>query len=160
MRFALKWHHDKRYDVSNHRRLDCSFNRLFRRRSRKISKLRVTGLCEGNSLVTGEFPAQRASNAENAFTLWRHHGHSRDLPVFSHLLHDIPHPLEGGFLHKLRQCLEQHIFSDATTRFLRGTFLSVVHWSTTKVFITVPGSFWVWGRPMREGVTWGPLCQK
>ena len=27
------------------------------------SKLRVTGLCEGNSPVTGEFPAQRASNA-------------------------------------------------------------------------------------------------
>ena len=28
-------------------------------------KLRVTGLCEGNSPVTGEFPAQRASNAGN-----------------------------------------------------------------------------------------------
>ena len=26
---------------------------------RKTSKLRVTGLCEGNSRVTGEFPAQR-----------------------------------------------------------------------------------------------------
>ena len=31
----------------------------------RISKLRVTGLCEGNSPVTGEFPARRASNAEN-----------------------------------------------------------------------------------------------
>ena len=38
---------------------------LFRRRSKKTSKLRVAGLCEGNSPVTGEFPAQRASNAEN-----------------------------------------------------------------------------------------------
>ena len=27
-------------------------------------KENVTGLCEGNSPVTGEFPAQRASNAE------------------------------------------------------------------------------------------------
>ena len=35
-----------------------------RRRSKKTSKLRVTGLCEGSSPVTGEFPAQRASNAE------------------------------------------------------------------------------------------------
>ena len=37
-----------------------------RRRSKKTSKLRVTGLCEGNSpvTVTGEFPAQRASNEE------------------------------------------------------------------------------------------------
>ena len=39
-------------------------SRLFRRRSKKTSKLCVTGLCAGNSPVTGEFPAQRASNAE------------------------------------------------------------------------------------------------
>ena len=32
---------------------------------RKHQKLRVTGLCEGNSLGTGEFPAQMASNAGN-----------------------------------------------------------------------------------------------
>ena len=62
-------------DVSNHRRLDCLFNRLFRRRSKKTSKLRVTGLCEGNSLVTCEFSAQMASNAENVSIWWRHHGH-------------------------------------------------------------------------------------
>ena len=31
----------------------------------KRAKLRVTGLCEGNSPVTGEFPVQRASDAEN-----------------------------------------------------------------------------------------------
>ena len=35
---------------------------------------RVTGLCEGNSPVTGEFPAQMATNAENVSTWWRHHG--------------------------------------------------------------------------------------
>ena len=28
------------------------------------SKLRVTGLCAGNAPMTGEFPAQRPSNAE------------------------------------------------------------------------------------------------
>ena len=33
----------------------------------------VTGLCEGNSPVTGEFPVQRASNAENVSIWWRHH---------------------------------------------------------------------------------------
>ena len=51
----------------------CLLNRLFRRRSKKTSKLRVTGLCEGNSPVTGEFPTQRASNAENGSIWWRHH---------------------------------------------------------------------------------------
>ena len=40
---------------------------------RKTSKLRVTCLFEGNSPVTGEFPAQRASNAENVSIWWRHH---------------------------------------------------------------------------------------
>ena len=51
------------------------YNRLFRRRSKKTSKLRVTGPCEGNSPVTGEFPTQRASNAKNASIWWRHHAH-------------------------------------------------------------------------------------
>ena len=37
---------------------------FFRRRSSKPSKLRVTGLCEGNPPVTGGFPSLRASNAE------------------------------------------------------------------------------------------------
>ena len=39
----------------------------------KKSKLRVTGLCVRNSPVTGEFPAQMASNAENVPIWWRHH---------------------------------------------------------------------------------------
>ena len=50
-----------------------------RRRSKKTSKLRVTGLCAGNSPVTGEFPAQRASNAEN-FRIWRRY-HVNAFPI-------------------------------------------------------------------------------
>ena len=61
---TLPWRRNERDGVSNHQPRDCLFNRLFRRKSKKTSKLRVTGLCEGNSPVTGEFPAQRASNAE------------------------------------------------------------------------------------------------
>ena len=49
-------------------------NHLFTRRSKNTSKLRVTGLCAGNSPVTGEFPTQKASNAENVSIWWRHHG--------------------------------------------------------------------------------------
>ena len=48
-------------------------NRLLRRKSKKTSKIRVTGLCQGNSPVTDEFPTQRANNAENASIWWRHH---------------------------------------------------------------------------------------
>ena len=42
-------------------------------RSKKTSKLRVTGLCKGNSPVTDEFHAQRASNTKNVSIWWRHH---------------------------------------------------------------------------------------
>ena len=71
----LQWRHNERDSVSNHHPHDCLFNCLFRRRrsSKKTSKLRVTGLCAGNSPVTGEFPVQRASNAENVSIWWRHH---------------------------------------------------------------------------------------
>ena len=39
----------------------------------KTSKLRVTGLYAENSLVTGKFPGQMASNTGNVSILWRHH---------------------------------------------------------------------------------------
>ena len=52
----LQWRHNGRNSVSNHQPHDCLPNRLFRRRSKKTSKLRVTGLCAGNSPGTGEFP--------------------------------------------------------------------------------------------------------
>ena len=70
---ALQWRHNERNDVSNHWCIDCLLKRLFRRRSKKPSKLRVSGLCEGNLPVTGEFPAQTASNAENVSISWHHH---------------------------------------------------------------------------------------
>ena len=60
----LQWRHNGRDCVSNHQPHDRLLNRLFRRRSKKISKLRVIGLCAGNSPGTGEFPAQMASDAE------------------------------------------------------------------------------------------------
>ena len=55
---ALQWHHNERDGVSNLQPRGCLPTRLFRRRSKKISKLRVTGLSQGNSPVTGEFPAK------------------------------------------------------------------------------------------------------
>ena len=48
-------------------------------------KPRTTGLCEGNSPVTGEFPVQRASYAENVFIWWRHHGNSKSV-ILEHMM--------------------------------------------------------------------------
>ena len=61
---TLQWRHNGRGDASNHQPHCCLLNRLFKRRWKKTSKLRVAGLCVRNSPVTGEFPAQMASNAE------------------------------------------------------------------------------------------------
>ena len=79
--FTLHWRHSERYGVSNHRRLQWANNCSFRRRSKKTSELRVTGLCAGNSPVTSEFPAQKASNVENVSIWWRHHESTSRVPV-------------------------------------------------------------------------------
>ena len=71
---ALRWRHNERDSVWKHQPHNCLLDRLFRRRSKKTSKLRVTGLCAGNSPGAGEFPAQMASSAENVSIWWRHHG--------------------------------------------------------------------------------------
>ena len=76
MLLTLWWRHNGRDSVSNHQPHDCLLKRLFRRRSKKTSKLRVTGLCVENSPGTGEFPAQMANNADNISIWWRHHGQS------------------------------------------------------------------------------------
>ena len=46
---SLRWRHSYHDGVSNHQPHGCLLNRLFMRRSKKTSKLRVTGLCAGNS---------------------------------------------------------------------------------------------------------------
>ena len=71
----LQWRHNESDGVSNHQPHNCSLNLSFWRNSKKTSKLRVTGLCEGNSPVAGEIPAQRNSNAKNVSIWWRHHGY-------------------------------------------------------------------------------------
>ena len=73
MAYPLQWRHNGRDCVSNHQPHQCLLNHLFGCRSKKTSKLRVTGLCAGNSPGTGEFPAQMASYAENVSIWWRHH---------------------------------------------------------------------------------------
>ena len=103
---ALRWRHNDHGSVSNHQPHSCLLNRLFRRKSKKTSKFRVTGLCVGNSPgpvnsphkgpvtrkmfpfddvimrpfvreTTGGFPSQMASNVECVSIAWRHHSYLR-----------------------------------------------------------------------------------
>ena len=72
--FTLLWRHDG-HDASQIICLRIVYSAVYlRHRSKKTSKLRVTGLCARNSPGTGEFPAQMASNAEHVSIWWRHHG--------------------------------------------------------------------------------------
>ena len=105
---ALRWRHNGCHSVSNHQPHNCLLNRLFRRKSKKTSKLRVTGLCARNSPGTGEFPAQMASYAENVSIWWRHHvgrllfwGNSTQIIKYQRFLWDVIAYLcpyfDGGF---------------------------------------------------------------
>ena len=54
----LEWHHNECNGLSSHRQLDCLLKQLFRCRSKKTSKLHVTGLCEANPPMTGKGPVK------------------------------------------------------------------------------------------------------
>ena len=76
--FTLLWH--QHYNdvimslmVSEITSLMIIYSAVYSRRSKKTWKLRVSGLCVGNSPVTCEFPTQRVSNAENVSIWWCHH---------------------------------------------------------------------------------------
>ena len=72
-RITLQWHHNECNGVSNHQPHDCLPNRLFRRRSKKTSKLRVTGLCAGNALVNSphKWPVTRKMFAfDHVIMIW------------------------------------------------------------------------------------------
>ena len=99
----LQWPHNERHCVSNHWRLYYLLNRLFRCRSKKISKLSVTGLFEENPPVTGGFPEQRASNAENVSISLRNHGNP--------INHARPESLGNSATHYCSKCTNHSVMT-------------------------------------------------
>ena len=71
--YSLQWRHNERDGVSNHRRLDCLPNRLFRQ-----IKENIEAPCHwhlwGESTMIGGVPSQGAPLTENVAIWWRHHG--------------------------------------------------------------------------------------
>ena len=126
---SSQWRHNGRDGVSNHQPHHCLLNRFFRCRSKKTSKLHVTGLCAGNSPVTGEFPAQVASNAENVLICWRHHNLLNlcmCLCATPLNVHNHHHPKEGYHsLYKLRPyCVQINVFKPKFAM----TFVFYAYW--------------------------------
>ena len=69
--YTLQWRHNVRDGVSNHQPHDHLLNRLFKEHIKENIKAPRHWPLWGE--LTGEFPAQRASNAENVSIWWRHH---------------------------------------------------------------------------------------
>ena len=66
--------------VSDHRSFERLFNNLFGLTSKKYQRSALLPLCEGKPPMTGEFPSQRASNAESVSISWHHHGPRFSVP--------------------------------------------------------------------------------
>ena len=98
----LQWRHNGRYNVSNHQHHHCLLNHLSRRGSKNTSKLSVTGLCAGNSPITGGFPGQMASYAENVSIRWRHHEWTRFAFYWDVLCLALRAAISANFTHSLQ----------------------------------------------------------
>ena len=81
--------------------LTFAYSIIYSGADQRTSKLHVTVLCVGNSPVTGEFPTQMASNAENVSIWWRHHdSFSDDLLLWFR---------GGDYLKSVKKCLHWDI---------------------------------------------------
>ena len=67
--FTLQWRYNKLDGVSNHQHVECLLTRSFKRRSKKSSKLRVSGLCEGEFTGQRWFPPTKGQLRGNDFHL-------------------------------------------------------------------------------------------
>ena len=109
--FLLLWRHIGRDSVSNHQPYDCLLNGLFKLRSKKTWKLRVTGLGAGKSPETGEFPAQMASNAENVSSWWRHHGSGVWFTIGGDSMTRTNVVINVSFFYSFLICIEQSLIT-------------------------------------------------
>ena len=123
----LRWRQNERNGVSNHRCLDCLLNRLFRPRSKKASKFRVTGPCEGNPPVTTEFPSQRASKAEKVSIWWRQHATSGSSNLIS-----IIWTSDEPVYRRIYSSLRDDEFVETDIDFSESILISMIQWNKKK----------------------------
>ena len=111
----LHWRHNDHDSVSNHQPHGCLINHLFRSRSKKTSKLRVIGLCVGNS------PGPVNSPHKGSVT--------RKIFPFDDVIMRLTH--RGRLLPNLVSKLEHHQHIEAETKWLpfrRRHFQMHFHW--------------------------------
>ena len=133
---TLPWRHNGRAGVSNRQSHDCVLNRLFGCRSKKTSKLRVTGLCVGNSPTSGEFPAQMGSYAVNISIWWRHHGFFIPKPQAC-LLTDCSTPVVCAPIYENVYICETKILTSGLGKSLTLTLYMLKFSEVTKAYIYI-----------------------
>ena len=138
--FSLQWRHNDQESVSNHQPHGCLLNRLLRSRSKKTSKLRVTGLCAGNSPGPVNSPHKGSVTWKNVSIWWRHH-----VPN-PHKIHLIARPLQRGMgcslcvltvvytlYQSLQWCMQYHVILDCVITALDCIWqIWCVAWGVTK----------------------------
>ena len=100
---TLHWCHNDHDGVSNHQPHGCLLNRLYRRRSKKTSKLRVTGLCVGNSPGPVNSPHKRPVTRK-MFPF--------DDVIMSYLHDKLLWWFKGGSITGVKQCTFQWLISN------------------------------------------------
>ena len=85
---TLHWRHNDHDGVSNHQPHGCLLTRLLRGRSKKTSKLRVTGLCGGNSPGSVNSPhkgpvTRKMFPFDDVIINWMHSSRKQDLVSLS-----------------------------------------------------------------------------
>ena len=126
----LQWRHDGHDGFSNHQPHDCLLNLLSRRKSKKTSKLRVTGIYAGNSPW---IPRTKCQWRGKCSIGWRQHGDGckhcmqscYDWPCLTHLPRD------------KMAAISQTIFSDAFSWMKNCLFWLKFHWSLfLRIYLT------------------------
>ena len=97
---SLQWCHNGRGCSSNHQPNHCLLNRVLRRRSKKTSKLCVTGLVWGIHRWPVNYPHKGPATRKNAPIWWRHHSwHRRNT---SHNLGLLPQSLMQTYSYSIQ----------------------------------------------------------
>ena len=117
----------------------------------------VTSLCEGNSPVTGEFPAQRTSNAASVSMWWRHHGITT-IWILTISVSATPPMIAFGLYFDIwytnsdRGFIGQRIIMSTTGTTIPHRFVQVND-THSKILRRYQGSFWVGAQTKGDNVT-------
>ena len=127
------------------------------------SKLSVTGLCEVNSPVTGEFPSQRACNDENV-SIWWHHNEHPMCKWFLHILMDQKlRNFQGPFQYKISHYYD---FMENFTKQMYWKHVLYIITCHSQAFRKTGGIYWIgycfsyFGRKLTEHEFYTGCLQK